>query len=808
MPDDSSGEATRSRYRLPPEPIPTILDATPTPALVLSPDRQWLGWLGRRGLPPVAELAEPELPLAGVRINPHTNGRSRQSYLVSLSFGRLDGELPRPADLPADARLTHPRWSPDSRHLAFVHTGEQGLELWIAEAASGACRRLATPPLNATLGLPFRWLPDGSGLIAACVPLDRGDPPERPAVAEGPLVQESAGRVSATRTYQDLLDGPHSEALFEFYFASRLWSVPLAGPARGFPDVAIVSGFDPSPDGSCVLVETIQRPYSYSVPLHRFPVRVELLDRNGGSLRRIADLPLADAVPPVFDAVPAGPRGFQWRADAPSELVWIEALDGGDPRVTAALRDRVVSMVAPEGTPRTLIELEHRWAGVQWGRGDFAIIYSRWWARRTERRIAFAPDRPGEDGRLLVERSYQDLYGDPGWPLTTRTAAGRPILAFDEDGESIFLSGEGASAEGNFPFLDRMRLESGETTRLWQCARDAYEPVAALLDDSGNRFITRHETHDEPPNYRIRDLASGSILPLTRFPDPAPQLAGMRRRLISYRRDDGVMLNATLVTPPGHDPERDGPLPAILWAYPREFRDAGDASQLDDSPNRFSRPGGASHLFLLTQGYAVIDGPSMPIVGEGEAEPNDTYVRQLVSSAEAAVRAAAETGAVDPERVAVGGHSYGAFMAANLLAHTRLFRAGIARSGAYNRTLTPFGFQQEQRSYWEAPDTYHAMSPFSHAHRIVTPLLLIHGAEDSNPGTFPLQTERFFHALRGHGAVSRYVLLPHEGHGYRGRESVLHTIAEMVDWMTHWVWDATPREEPVAESEPVDDIGG
>lgn len=787
MSDDLGGDAARSFYRVPPEPIPTILGATPTPALVLSPDRQWLGWLGRRGLPPVAELADPEIPLAGVRINPRTNGRSRQAYLVSLSFGRLDGREPEAVHLPQGARFTHPRWSPDSQHLALVNTGADGLELWIAEAATGRCRRLLTPPLNASMGLPYRWLPDGSGLLVACIREDRGDPPARPPVATGPFVQESTGRISATRTYQDLLDGPHSEALFEYFFTSRLWHVPLAGEPAPRTDPMIVSGFDPAPDGSCILLETIRRPFSYAVPLTRFPVRVELIALAGQPLRRLAELPLADSVPTVFDAVPPGPRGFQWRADAPCDLIWVEALDGGDPRTPATHRDRVVCLAGAGSEPRTLIELEHRWAGIQWGRGDLAIVYSRWWATRTERRIAIAPDSPAPSARILTERSYQDLYGDPGWPLTTRTAAGRPILQFSADGASILLAGEGASPAGSFPFLDRMDLASGGTTRIWQCTADSYEPVAALLDDSGTRFITRHESHDEPPNYRLRDLASGDVVPLTRFPDPAPQLAGIRRRLINYTRDDGLPLSATLITPPGYDADRDGPLPAILWAYPREFRDAGDAGQVDDSPNRFSRPGGASHLFLLTQGYAVLDGPAMPIVGEGEREPNDDYVAQLVGGAEAAVRAAAATGAVDPERVAVGGHSYGAFMAANLLAHTRLFRAGIARSGAYNRTLTPFGFQQEQRTYWEAPETYHRMSPFSHADRLVMPLLLLHGEEDNNPGTFPLQTERFYHALRGHGAVTRYVLLPHEGHSYRGRESVLHTLAEMVDWMERWV---------------------
>lgn len=790
---DTAPQGEHPGYRLPPEPIPTILDAPPTPLLTLSPDRSRLAWFGRRGLPPLAELAEPQLGLAGVRLNPRTNMRSRQDHLVSLSIGGLDNATPRPIELPEGARLTYPRWSPDSRHLAFVHTSREA-ELWIVDVEAKTCRRLALPPLSGAFGIPYRWLPDGSGLLAFTIVPDRGAPPPTPEVASGPLVQESSGVSAPTRTYRDLLDGPHSERLFEFYFTGQLWHVALDGTTTPIGAPGLIASFDPAPRGDVVLLERLRRPFSYLVPYHRFPLEVDVVDLAGKEVRSIARLPLADQVPVVFDAVPAGPRGFHWRADAPAELVWVEALDEGDPRNPAALRDRLVILSDPDGEPRSLLELEHRYAGIQWGDDQLAIVYSRWWATRTERRIAISPSDPEKPPRLLSERSYQDAYNDPGWPATRRNHLGRSVLQTAPRGSAIFLMGEGASPEGSRPFLDRFDLETGETSRLWRSAEGEYEAVAVILDDSGKRILTRRESSNDPPNYRIRDLSRKSILQITGFTDPAPQLAGLGRRLITYRRADGVNLSGTLLTPPGYLPERDGPLPILFWAYPREFRDPGDAGQVLDSPYRFSRPTGASHLFLLTQGYAILDGPAMPIVGEGDAEPNDSYIEQLVANAEAAVEAVVNLGVGDRERIAVGGHSYGAFMTANLLAHTSLFRAGIARSGAYNRTLTPFGFQQEQRSYWEAADTYHRMSPFTHADRLRATILLIHGAEDNNPGTYPLQSERFYHALKGHGATVRYVVLPHESHNYRARESVLHVLAEMVEWLDRWLKPEGRRE--------------
>jgi dipeptidyl aminopeptidase/acylaminoacyl peptidase len=780
---------SQAGYRLPRDPIPAIVSAEPAPALSLSPDRRHVALLRRSSLPTIADLAQPELRLAGVRIDPLTFGPSAPSFFHGLTLGTVGEEARRPVDLPAEVRISDPRWSPDGRWIAFVSTTAAGLELWIVDTAAATARRLLDRRLNGTLGTAFGWSPDGASLLVKLVPEGREAAPEKPAVPSGPVIQESLGRTAPARTYQDLLRGPHDEALFEHYFEAQLARVSLEGGVpRPLGDPGIITDFSPAPGGEFLLVERIKRPFSYLVPYYRFPTEVTILDREGRPVRRVADLPLADDVPVAFDAVAPGPRSIHWRGDAPDTLAWVEALDGGDPRTPAAQRDRLLVLSAPfEGEPRELITLEHRYAGVLWGHDELALVFSRWWNTRNEKRWAVAPARPGDPPRLLADRSYEDRYNDPGMPATIRNAAGRFVLLFTPDGGGIFLTGDGASSRGDYPFLDRMDVRSGETTRLWRAEDPYYEEVVALLDSTGARAITRRESAADPPNYFVRDLSAHTIQALTHFPDPAPELAGIGREIITYPRPDGVTLSATLFTPPGYEAARDGPLPTLIWAYPREFRDADAASQVDDSPNRFSRPAGASHLFLLSQGYAILDGPAMPIIGVDEAEPNDSYVEQLVANAQAAVDGVVALGVSDRARMAVGGHSYGAFMTANLLAHSDIFRAGIARSGAYNRTLTPFGFQQEQRTYWEAPEIYQRMSPFTYVDRIRAPILLIHGEADNNSGTFPLQSERFYQALKGHGATVRYVVLPHETHGYRARESVLHTLAEMIDWMERWV---------------------
>lgn len=789
MPVVAVAQDAAPTYQQPPAPIAQILDAKPNPGVSISPDRKTLLLTDRANLPAIAELAEPMLRLAGYRINPKNNGpaNSRVSWLTGLSFQAVDGGAARPVTgLPANARLTNVSWAPNGQTVAFLVNAPNGLELWTADVAQARARKLNGPMVNAAAGSGFSWLSDSSGLLVLAVPAGRGVVPNVDHPPEGPIITETGGRAAPVRTYQDLLSNVGDEALFDYYFTSQPTVVSLNGRARSVGQPGVILGVSTSPDGRYILQTRVKKPYSYVVPASLFPSDVIVTDMNGREVHRVADLPLRDNVPTPFDAVAPGPRAVQWRADADATLVWAEAQDGGDPRNAAEVRDRVFMLRAPfNDRVQTLADLKERYAGTTWGRDDAAIVNSRWFNTRHETRTLVDPSNPGA-GRVLVDRNYQDRYNDPGSVVTEPNARGRSVMRFSADGSKVFVEGNGATREGAYPFLDLLDLENGETERVWRSAQGEYETVVGVLDEAGRKLVTYRESRVDPANLRIRDL-DGGVTQLTDFPDPAPQLAEATRQLITYTRDDGVELSGTLYLPAGYDKDRDGPLPLLMWAYPAEFTDAAVAGQVVDTDNRFVRPSGSSHLFLLTQGYAILDNPTMPIIGRDGAEPNDTYIEQLSASAKAAVDAVVALGVADRERIAVGGHSYGAFMTANLLAHTDLFKTGIARSGAYNRTLTPFGFQAEQRSYWEATETYTEMSPFTYANRVNEPILLIHGEADDNSGTFPVQTERFYAALKGNGATARYVVLPLEAHGYRARESVGHALYEMSSWLDRWL---------------------
>lgn len=780
------GPAGSDAYQTPPAPIAQILDAPPTPTPSISPDRQTMALLGRSSLPPIAELAEPSLKLAGYRINPRNNApaNSRLTWLTSLTLQDVAGGKSREVALPKGMRFFTPSWSPDGANLAFLADAPTGVELWVVDVRTATARRLTGPTISAPFGGGATWLPDSSGLLVRLTPAGRGAPPVIDDTPKAPLVQENSGRVAPVRTYQDLLGNPGDEALFDYYFTTRLAVLPLAGgDARPVGEPGLVVGSSISPNGQYILQYRLKRPFSYLVPAALFPTDVVVTDMTGKTVHTLAALPLRDDTPSSFDAVAKGPRSAQWRADAPSTLVWVEAQDGGDPRNEAAVRDRVLMLDAPFTAPaRTLIDLKERFGGIEWGRSDVAIVSSQWWKTRHETRYLVNPSAPAAP-RVLVDRNYQGRYDDPGDPMTRANAQGRQVIQFTPDGKSFFVSGSGASRAGEFPFLDRVDLATGKPTRLWQAKAPYYEFVVALLDDTGDRLLTRRESRTEVANLYVRKRTGGEARRITDFKDPAPIFAGVTQQLITYKRADGVELSGKLYLPAGYDKKRDGPLPLLMWAYPTEFTDAKIASEVVASDNRFVRPGGASHLFMLTQGYAVLDNPSMPIIGADGAEANDTYVQQLVANAQAAADAVVALGVADRDRLAVGGHSYGAFMTANLLAHSDIYRAGIARSGAYNRTLTPFGFQAEERTYWDAIETYTEMSPFTHVKKINEPILLIHGEADDNSGTFPIQSERFYAALKGQGANVRYVVLPLEAHGYRGRESVGHTLWEMTRWL-------------------------
>lgn len=780
-------------YLLPPRAIVDILDAAPPPAAELGPARDVVALLERASMPSIAELAQPMLRLAGVRINPRTNGPHRFTRYRHLTLKVVADGAERAVTLPPSPALAWIGFSPDGRRLAFTHTRETGIELWVADTATGHARAATPPQLNAALGPPCVWVGDGGSLLCAFVDAARGPALAQPAVPAGPNVQESRGRVAPTATVQDMLTSAHDEALFEYYATSQLAFVDaVTFERRPIGRPAIMSTFGMSPDGRFALVARVKRPFSWLVRYTSFPTVAEVWDRTGSVVKTVADLPTADTVPP--GGVRPGPRSWRWHPVKPATLVWTEALDGGDPRVAVPQRDRLVSLSAPfAGEPVQVAQTAWRLDEVEWTTSGVALVTE--FNRPTRMTRTWIVDA-GTDGRgsapprKLWERSAEDAYANPGRPVLVPRGSGASAVLQVNDG--IFLTGAGSSPDGDRPFLDRLSLTTHASERLFRSDAGTYEAVLGLLSDDGAKFLTRHESRTEPPNVYVRGRESASRRPLTAYADSAPALSGAKAEMVTYERADGVQLRATIYTPAGWTPAQ-GRLPALLWAYPREFVDPRLAGQVTGSPHRFTIPGWSTlHLLFLTQGYAIIDDPRMPIVGPGETA-NDTYVEQLVASARAAVDKAAAMGIVDPDRVVAGGHSYGAFMTANLLAHSDIFRAGLARSGAYNRTLTPFGFQNEQRTLWQVPLLYARMSPFNYADKVNEPILLVHGEADDNAGTYPIQSERFYRALKGHGATVRYVTLPHEAHGYAARESVLHTVAEMLNWADEWGKRAAPR---------------
>jgi dipeptidyl aminopeptidase/acylaminoacyl peptidase len=777
---------TAAAWLTPPKVIVDILEAPPSPTATLSPKGDVLAVYDRRSMPPVAELARPMLRLAGVRLDPLTSAPHRGADTIGLALTSTTDGSSRRVTLPAGRRMLPIGFSPDGSRLAVGVIEEAATALWVVDVATAQARPLSGGArLNWGFDKPCAWQTDGRALVCRLVPASRGAAPTPPAVPSGPNIQETMGKPAAVRTYQDLLASAHDDALFEHYFTSQIAQVDASTGAAtpiGAPGLYVDS--DPSPDGRFLFVARIVRPFSRLVPYDDFPRQVAVWGRDGRSVRAIAEVPMGDAVP--ITGVITGPRAFAWDPTQPAGLVWAEALDGGDLRNRVPQRDKVMGLEAPfTADARELLRTEFRFTKIQWT--DARLMLVSEFDRPKRRARTWVVDKEGSTPRLLWDRSTEDRYADPGAPLL-RTGA-RTIR---QTGSSIFLEGDGASPQGDRPFLDRLDLATLQTTRVFRCDERSYEEVVDVLSDAGDRLLTRRETRTDPPNYlvRARESAGFGQRALTTVKDPAPQLAGVQKRLVTYKRADGVDLSATLYLPPGYTTGTR--LPVIMWAYPREFTSASAAGQISGSPHRFTAIAGPSHLLLLTQGYAIFDNPTMPVIGEGETA-NDTYVEQLVSSAQAAVDAVVAEGVGDRDRIGVGGHSYGAFMTANLLAHCDLFRAGIARSGAYNRTLTPFGFQAETRSFWEAPQIYARMSPFWYANKINEPILLTHGEMDNNSGTFPIQSERLYVALKGFGATVRYVTLPYEAHGYIGRESVLHTVAEMLAWADRYVKHAAPR---------------
>jgi dipeptidyl aminopeptidase/acylaminoacyl peptidase len=769
-------------YKLPPKEVVDILDAPPTPLVSMSPDRDAMALIEYEPMPTIAYLSQPILRIAGMRITPATDSRQVLRFDTAISLKDVKTGVVRRIALPDGIRFTSPSWSPDGRSIAFLRHLDDGIELWWLDVKSGVAKALTPASVNAVL-FDFDWMPDGRRLIVSLIPEGRGPAPVESRVPIGPNVQETSGKFTKAATYEDLLKDAFDVVLFDYYATAQLALIDTAsGAIKPVGKPGLFLDVSPSSDMSLLLVNRVKKPYSYSLPARDFAHAYEVWDTDGHLVHLVADLPPAENVP--INGVAKGPRNVAWLTHRPTTLIWVEALDDGNPEKDAPFRDRYVTLAAPFGeSPNEVLKLKERAAGLMtFETPGLALATEMIWKKRWRTSYLVDLDHPDKAPVKFFDLSMQDQYNNPGRPVMTQLKTGERVILQDKDW--IYLDGAGASPKGDHPFLDRMNIRTMKKERLFQCEDPYYENFDDFYGGSRTQIITTRESKTEPPNYYLVDLRNKKRRALTEFKDPAPELTAVKKELITYKRDDGVELSGTLYLPADYKPGTR--LPAVIWAYPLEYSDRGTAGQVRGSVNRFTFYRGTSELFFVTQGYAVLDNATMPVIGDPQTV-NDTFVQQIVANAAAAIRKLDEMGVADPKRVGVGGHSYGAFMTANLLAHCDLFAAGVARSGAYNRTLTPFGFQSERRTLWEAPETYIKMSPFMFADKIKTPLLLIHGEADNNSGTFPIQSERLFAALKGFGATARLVMLPYESHGYSARESVLDVLAEMFQWFDRYV---------------------
>ena len=776
-------------YQVPPKEILDLIDVTMPPRVLVDDNKNYMVYLYRDTYKTIEELSEKEMRLAGLRINPKTNIGSRVSYYNNIKISSLENNPSKIYDvkgMPTDPRISNIEWSPDQTKIAMTNTTKEGLELWILDLKTSKLKRLTAPKLNANLGNVINWFKDSESLLVKFVPAKiQSITLADDLIPAGPRISTNNGEKAQNRTYQDLLKNKNDEKNFEILAMSDLYKVSIKGKKRLWKKSDMHREISFSPDGAYVLVSIIKKPFSYIVPYYRFPSKYIIYKSNSKKIKILADIPLIEDLPKGFMAVRKGARSFKWRLDKPASICFVSALDNGDPKEEVQFRDELFQLDAPfNKNPVSMLKTQNRYYQSSWCNDTLAIVSDYWWNNRNKKTYLFNPSDLSKEPLVISDRNYQDRYNDPGDFEKERNIYGEYVLVLRN--KNLYLIGDGFSSNGQFPFLDEFKISTLKKKRIYQSSAPGKKESLRGFNPDDNKLFVRIESPNEYPNYYFRNL-DGELSQVTYFVNPFKSIQNVYKELIKYKREDGLDLSATLYLPEGYDFSQKEKLPMVMWAYPREYKDKSSASQTTKNPNQFTYPYAGSPIYWLTRGYAVLDDVAFPIVGEGDEQPNDDFRNQLVNNAKAAIEKVDSLGYVDINRIAVGGHSYGAFMVANLLSHSNYFAAGIARSGAYNRTLTPFGFQSEERNYWEAPQVYYNMSPFMHADKLKSPILLIHGDADNNSGTYPLQSERYFNALKGLGATARLVMLPKESHGYRAKESILHMLWEQDTWLEKFV---------------------
>ena len=767
------------KYQKPSAEILQLAEFERAPSVLMDSKKEWMIFSYRPTYKSLDDLNQDEMKLAGLRVNPVTNISSTMTFSNNLKIRKLKDKMEvQVQGLPANPKIAYTSFSPDEKKLAFTNTTSKGVELWVLDLATNSAKKLTNDNLNANLGTPYVWMKDSQTLLVKQIPANRAALiDDKKSLRDGPTVSTSDGKVSQNRTYQDLLKNPQDEANFETLAKSELVKVSLNGTQESFKPTEIYTAMSFSPDGNYLMLTTIQKPFSYIVPLNRFPMTTTVFDQNGNAVKVVNEIPLNEVMPKGFSSVRTGKRAMTWRDDAPSTLVYAEALDGGDQAKSADFRDEIFLREAPfSANPKSFFKTKQRYSGTDWSNSDYAVVSESWYDTRNTK--SYLINLKDNSSKVIEDRNFQDVYSDPGRFNNTRNQYGRNVI--DVENNKAYLIGDGFTKEGQKPFIDEFDLITQQKKRLYTSnLKNSKEDLYDIIDIKKGEILTVQQSANQYPNYFLRNIKNNKVAAVTNFPNPFESLKNVYKEVIKYKRNDGVELTGTLYLPANYDRKNHKEkLPLLIWAYPTEYKDKNTAGQNTQSPNDFTFPSYGSFIYWVTKGYAVLDDAAFPIIGEGKTEPNDTFIPQLVANGKAAIDAVDKLGYIDRNKVAVGGHSYGAFMTANLLTHSKDYACGIARSGAYNRTLTPFGFQSEQRNYWDVPNIYNTMSPFMNADKMKTPLLLIHGEADNNPGTFTLQTERYFQALKNLGAPVRMVLLPKESHGYAAKESILHTLWE------------------------------
>ncbi len=774
-------------YQKPSKEILQLADYDRAPTVSMNSNKEWMVLSYRNTYKSLDELNQDELRLGGLRINPTTNISSTASFINNIKIKKTNDKTETIVKgLPVNALISNLTWAPNETKLAFTNTTATGNELWVLDLQTAMATKLTNAILNANLGNPITWYKNSNKLLIKVIPENRKPLIDAAkAIPTGPIVSTAEeGVVSQNRTYQDLLKNKTDETNFETIVTSELYTIDLNGNKKLFKKADLYGGETFSPDGNYILLTTLQKPFSYLVPLSRFPMKTIAYTAEGKEVKLVNDVALSEIMPKGFMAVREGKRSMSWRADKPASLFFVEALDGGDPAKTVTHRDALYTWDAPFTTqPELLTKTTQRFAGITWGDDETAIVYDQWYDTRNIKTYLLNPSTKSEL-KVIWDRNSQDIYSDPGNFQTKKNKWGRYTL--QKEGTKMYLIGDGHTKDGQFPFIDEFDLATLKTNRLYQSnLTDRIESISEIIDIKKGDVLVNIQSKTDYPNYYFRNIKSKKDLKQITFnKNPFESIKDVHKEVIKYKRKDGVELSGTLYLPAGFNKKNPSKkLPLLIWAYPAEYKDKNSAGQSSANPNEFTFPYYGSFVYWAAKGYAVLDDAAFPIIGEGTQEPNDTFIEQLAMNAEAAIDAVDNLGYIDRTRVGVGGHSYGAFMTANLLAHTNLFACGIARSGAYNRTLTPFGFQREQRNYWEVPNVYNTMSPFMNAEKMKTPMLLVHGEADNNPGTFTLQTERYFQALKGLGAPVRMVILPKESHSYVAKENILHLLWEQEQFL-------------------------